>query len=91
MHKRAGQLNQAFVKKMIRAVSLAQPKFFEHIVRFVKQSAIKALKIAEIMRVQIFSPAAFDQRGNFRALFAHAENVKGIRQDLQDEQDWNYL
>ncbi len=72
MYEGAGQLNQTFVKISVRTEALPKPKLFQNVVRFVKAPLIETLEIAEVMGIQVFSPAAFDQRGNLGALFAHA-------------------
>ena len=42
MHKRAGELNQALVKRAVRAVFVLQPDVLEDFVRLVKKLAIES-------------------------------------------------
>lgn len=75
MNKRTGQLNEALVKGMIRAVPVRQPERFENIMRLVKEALIEALEITKIMRVQILPAAVFDESRDFCAFFAHSIRV----------------
>src|ERR1019366_6063177 len=75
MHKRAGQLDETFVKISIRALTVGQPQIFQHVVRLIKKAAVEAVEIAEIMRVQFLSPKGFDHRGNAGALVAHGFRI----------------
>jgi len=82
MHERTGQLNQPLEKGAIRSVSVCQPKFFQHVVGFVKESSIETFKITEIPRVQIAAATILDQRGDFRALPAQGVFALLSRCDL---------
>src|SRR6266511_492561 len=76
MDESARQLDQAFVKRAVRPVSVGQPEFLEHIVRFVKQAAIKTFEVAQVVRRQFLPAATVDQGGNLRALFAHGSSLR---------------
>lgn len=60
MNKRAGELNQPFVKSAVRLLPLRQPKFLQHVVRFVEKTTIETLEITKIVRVIFASLAACD-------------------------------
>lgn len=82
MHERPGQLNQPLEKGAIRSVPVRQPKFFQHVVSFVKESPIETFKITEIPRVEIAAATILDQRGDFRALPAQGVFALLSRSDL---------
>lgn len=75
MNESARQLDQTFVKGIVRPLPACQPEFLQNIMRFVEQPLIEACKITEIMGVQILSVAILDQGGNFWALLAHTRRV----------------
>ena len=77
MDKRARELNESFVKRPVGPLAIGQPKLFQDIVRFVKQTQVKALEVTEVVRVELFSAARFDQGGDLRAFFAHRNEPKG--------------
>src|SRR5688572_4027611 len=52
MHKRTGQLNEALVKAMVRALRL-QPQMLENIVRLVIVPTVKAREPASVTRVEV--------------------------------------
>src|SRR6267154_731217 len=71
MNKGARQLNQPFVKGIIRTFTLRQPDFFQHVMGFIKQLLIEAFEITQVVGIQI-SPVEFlDGSGNLFALTAH--------------------
>jgi len=76
MHKRSCKLNQAFVERVIRPGTLRKPKFFEHVMRFKKQSPVEAFEIAQIMRVQFPVTKTVNQVRDGDAFPAHKINVE---------------
>ena len=46
MNEGPGELNQPFVKRAIELPPFGQPEFLEHIMRFIKQAAIKKIEKA---------------------------------------------
>src|SRR5581483_2028659 len=76
MDKGPGQLNHAFIKGIIRSMSLCQPELFEHLVRFEKQALIETGEITQIMRVQLLTLAICDQVRYFPALTAHQSKLR---------------
>ena len=74
MDKRAGQLNQAFVKRTIGTELVFEPEMFEHIVRLVIFLVIELLEVTGVMSVQFFM--MFHERGDAFALVAHADTLK---------------
>src|SRR5688572_28638212 len=74
MNECAGELNQALVEAIIRAVaSLPEPKFLQHVMRFIEHLPIEAFEVTNIVRGQILTPALFDQCGDFWTLLAHSK------------------
>src|SRR5437868_2062023 len=71
MDKRAGELDQAFVEKIVALAALAEPEFFEHVVRFVKELLVEALEITKVMRVPLATAQAVDHCCNADRFFAH--------------------
>lgn len=71
MHERARELDQALVKITIRPLPIRQPKFFEHIVRFIKKLLVEAIKVTEIMRGDRAALKGGDAFGDFPTLPAH--------------------
>lgn len=73
MHEGAGQLDQAFVKVIIRSTSLRQPEILQHFVRFEELLPVETFKKTQVMRV----PGTVLQRlglvGNPPALVAHSQ------------------
>src|SRR5689334_8694547 len=78
MNESAGELNQAFIKSVIGPLPLFEPKFLKDIMRFIKKAAVKALEVAQVVRIMPFAMTAFDQCGDFRILFAHDEKIRQI-------------
>src|SRR5579863_6627169 len=75
MHKGARQLDQPLVKIPIRSFPVDQPQILENIVRLVKQLAVKAIEITEVMGIQILSLKGLDHLGDPRALVTHAPKI----------------
>lgn len=71
--KRAGKLNQAFVKISIRAMPIRQPKFFQNIVRFVELLSVEAIEVAEIVCAEFATLKGRDALSDFSAFFTHAQ------------------
>ena len=71
MNKSARQLNQPFVKRAVRSVTVRQPEFFQYVVRFVKQAPVEAFQVAEKVRVQVAPSTALNPYGDLRAFFSH--------------------
>ena len=76
MHKGAGELDEALVKIAVRSVSVGEPQFLEHIVGFVVKLAMKALKVAQVVRLQFAPAQAVNQRGYLRTFLAHAGSIR---------------
>ena len=76
MHERAGELNQALVKRAIRAVFIFQPDVFKHFVCLVKKLAVETVKKTGVMLVEFVSPVLFHQRGDAFMFVAHEFKVK---------------
>ena len=53
MNEGAGNLDEPFVKRAIRAVAVRQPEFLQDIMGFVKQSTVETLEVAEIAGIQL--------------------------------------
>ncbi|PYK61705.1 MAG: hypothetical protein DME21_08385 [Verrucomicrobia bacterium] len=45
MDKRARELNESFVKRAVGPLATGQPKLLQDIVRFIKQTQVKALEV----------------------------------------------
>src|SRR5687767_4024816 len=75
MHKSAGQLNQALKKQSIGAMTFWKPKFLQDIVCLIKQLAIKAFEVTQIVRRQRLALVLLYQCRNLRALLAHNREV----------------
>ncbi len=76
MHKRAGELNQALVKRAVGAVFVLQPDVFEDFVRLVKKLAIETVKKAGVMPVEFVPLMLFHQCGDAFVFATHAFKVK---------------
>ena len=85
MHERSGQLNQAFVKRAVRAVLVMEPQMFQHLMGFVEKLFIKAMEKAEVMRIELFVIESLDHRGNTFALAAHEIKLKSKVQSLKSK------
>jgi hypothetical protein len=71
MNESAGELDEPLIKRIIRPLTIPEPKLLQHIVRLIKKRPVEAFKIPEVMRVQILTPATVDQGRDFGALFTH--------------------
>jgi hypothetical protein len=60
MDEGARELDQAFVKCVVRTASAFQPEFLQNIVRLIKLPFVEAIEIAQVMGVQITSPKGID-------------------------------
>src|SRR5439155_20129345 len=60
MHKGAGQLDESFVKRAVRAVAIRQPELLQNIMGFVKQTLIETLEVTKVAGVQLSSLAISD-------------------------------
>lgn len=76
MHKRAGKLDQTLVKRAVRTVFVRQPEVFEDLVRLVKKLVVEAMKIADVVLVELVSLVLFDQRGDAFVFAAHGLRVR---------------
>ena len=76
VHKRPGQLDQAFVKRAVRPVLVLQPDMLEYFVRLVKELAIETVEITHVMPVQFMSRVVFHQVGDAFVFAAHGFKVK---------------
>ncbi len=76
MHKRTGELNQAFVKRAVRAVFIVQPDVLEDFVRLVKKLVIKAMEIADVILVELVSLMLLHQLGDAFVFATHGFRVK---------------
>jgi hypothetical protein len=74
MNKGAGELDQPFVEGIVWSSAVREPELLEHVMRFVKQPAIEAPEVSEIMRGQFLALALFNQRCNLRAFLAHGQS-----------------
>lgn len=72
--KGAGELNQTLIESVIGLSSLPKPQLFQHVMGFVKQSAIEAVEEAEIMRIQSrgITTKWGDASGDFWRFVTHA-------------------
>ena len=82
VNKRAGQLNQAFVKSAVRAVFVLEPQMLQHLMGFVKKLFIETGEIAEVMRVEFLPVMRGDHFGN---AFALAHGFRLNRRGRGDE------
>ena len=76
MHKRAGELDQTFVKRAVQAVFVLDPDVFEDFMRLVKKLAVETIKIADVMPVEFVSLVLFHQRGDAFVFATHGFRVK---------------
>ena len=83
MDERAGQLNQPLVKRAVRAVLVAEPEMFQHLVGLVKKLLVETMEIAEIMRIQFLPVMIGNHFGDAFALAAHGFKVKSKAQSLK--------
>ena len=83
MHERAGQLDQAFVKRAVRAMPVMNPQMFQHLVGLVKKLPVEAMEKSEVMRIEFSVIETLDHRGDAFALAAHGFKVKSRVQSLK--------
>src|SRR6516162_7957600 len=84
VHERTGQLNQAFIKGAVRAVLVAEPEMFQHLMGFVEKLLVEAMEITEIMRVQFLPLVLGGHLGNAFAL-AHLPSLKSKVRSLKSK------
>src|ERR1044071_6475574 len=75
VNESAGQLNQALVKIAVRSFLLRQPHFFKDIVRFVKELAVEAIEVSQVMGIKSLAAKSFNHRGDAWGLAAHRESI----------------
>jgi hypothetical protein len=75
MHKGAGQLDEALVKIPVGTVFIRKPQIFKDIVRLIKQLAVEAVKITEIMGSEFLSLKRLNHQNNARAFVTHAPKI----------------
>src|SRR5664280_656795 len=75
MHKRAGKLNQPFVKRVIRTALSRQPELFQDIMRLEKLFAIEIIEVRQVMRIQSPLPEGFNHFRNSIALVGHNSKI----------------
>jgi hypothetical protein len=82
VNKRAGQLNQAFVKGTVRTVFVLEPQMLQYLMGLVKKLAVETFKKAEVMRIECLPVMGSDHFGNAFAL-AHRFSLKFKLQSLK--------
>jgi hypothetical protein len=75
MDEGAGELNEAFVKEIVRLTPLRQPQLLEDIVRLIKELLIKALEIPQIMRVHVLPAQTLNHGSDAGRFFAHGQKL----------------
>ena len=85
MHKCAGELDQSLVVVSVGTMPIPEPKFLQHVVRFVKELPIEAIEIAQIIGAVLLSLKLFDARRDMPALFAHGLKLELCPQSLKLE------
>ncbi|MDB6033165.1 MAG: hypothetical protein JWM16_3503 [Verrucomicrobiales bacterium] len=75
MDKGTGKLDEAFIKSILRSLTLRQPKFLQDIMSFVEKLAIEALEIAQVMSIQALAPATLNQCCDFCTFVTHRRRV----------------
>src|SRR5664280_1839732 len=75
MHKRAGKLNQPFVKRVIRTALSRQPELFQDIMRLEKLFAFEIIEVRQVMRIQSPPPEGFNHFRNSIALVGHSSKI----------------
>jgi ParB family chromosome partitioning protein len=71
----AGELDHTFVKGIVWALSVGEPKLFEDVVGLIEQALVETDEIAEVMGVEVLAAITFDEGGDFAALLAHGTSV----------------
>jgi len=79
VHKRAGQLDQAFVECAVRPVFVLQPDMFEHLVRLKKKLAVETIEKSKVMRVELSLVKLSGHCGDAFVLVAHRRRVMAGR------------
>ena len=79
MHKRAGELDQAFVECAVRPVFVLEPDVFEHLVRLEKKLAVETIEESEVMGVELSLGKLSRRRGDTFVLVAHRRRVMAGR------------
>ena len=77
VNESASQLDKPFVKGAITSVPIDQPKFLQHVMRFVEQGLVETLEVTQVMRIELVPAKAFDQSGDLCALLAHEQQGEG--------------
>ena len=85
VHERAGQLDQPLIIGAVRTVFVLKPEIFQHVMRLVKQLAVEAIKITEVVRVKFLSVMMDDHFGDTLALAAHGLSLKSNPQSLKSK------
>ena len=75
MHKRAGQLDQPFVKQIVSLATLSQPKLLQNVVGFVEAAAIETIQVAEVMAIQVSSFEGGHQGRDSSRFVAHRQSL----------------
>jgi hypothetical protein len=75
MHKGAGQLDEALVKIAIGTVFIRKPQILKDIVRLIKELAVEAVEITEVMGSEFLSLKRFNHQDNTRAFVTHAPKI----------------
>ena len=73
VNERAGELDQAFVKRAVRFLADGEPQILQYIMRLVEKLLVEVIKIAEVMRVQNPPAIFFDHQCDLFVLFQPRE------------------
>ena len=76
MDKRAGELDEAFVKRTVWTVPLGQPNLFQDFVRLEEKLAVEAREIAQVMGVQVLALELVNDRRDLVVLLAHGWRIE---------------
>jgi hypothetical protein len=60
MDEGAGELDEALEEIPVRPAPIRQPKFLQHVMRFVEPAAIETLEVTDVVRVEWSPAAAFE-------------------------------
>ena len=71
VNERARELNEAFVKVSVRAMTVRQPQILQYVVRFVELLAIEAIEVTQVVCSQRSTPELLDAPGDVLTLLAH--------------------
>ncbi len=80
MHERAGELDQALVKRAVRAELVLQPDVFKDFVRLKKKLPVETVKKTGVMPVESVFLMLFHQRGNAFVFATHDTKVRPLVQ-----------